>query len=134
MWQPNRAQWWIIWPVALLVVLAWPPEKGRSLAIKAINWAVDPADSLPTLPPALPMGLDDDGDAVAAHDARELDYYRVRDRSALTRWRMTMKAALDPFDPQTERQLLIAVVVLAALAVWRLSDRPPRHRGTAENV
>ena len=75
MWQPHRAQWTIIWTVALLAVLAWPPETGRSLLLKAINRAADPAGSLPALPPPLPLGLDDDGDAVSAHDAREAEYY-----------------------------------------------------------
>jgi hypothetical protein len=47
MWQPNRAQWSIIWTVAVLLVLAWPPDAGRSLGVKAVNWAVDPAGSGP---------------------------------------------------------------------------------------
>jgi hypothetical protein len=123
MWQPTRAQWSIIWTVAVLLVLAWPPDRGRSLLVKAVNWAVDPADSLPALPATLPMGLDDDGDAVAAHDALEAEYYRMRDSSSTTRWRMNMKVARDPFDPSTERQLLIAVAVFGALGVWRLNGR-----------
>jgi hypothetical protein len=123
MWQPNRAQWSIIWTVAVLLVLAWPPDRGRSLVVKAVNWAVDPADSLPALPATLPMGLDDDGDAVAAHDALEAEYYRMRDSSSTTRWRMNLKVARDPFDPSTERQLLIAVAVFSALGVWRLNGK-----------
>jgi hypothetical protein len=123
MWQPNRAQWWIIWTVAMILVLAWPPDRGRSLGVKALNIAVDPADSLPALPPALPMSLDDDGDAVTAHDALEREYYRARDSSTVTRWRMTLKAAGDPLDPLTERQLLVGMGVLSALAVWRLNKR-----------
>jgi hypothetical protein len=119
--QPTPMQWAIICAVAALLVLAWPPEQGRSLIVKAANWIVDPGGSLPTFPPPLPMGLDDDGDAVAAHDAQESEYYRVRERSAITRWRMDMKIARDPFEPQTERQLLIALAVLSGLAVWRLS-------------
>jgi MYXO-CTERM domain-containing protein len=31
-----------------------------------------------------------------------------------------LKTAGDPFDPTTERQILVALAVLAALAVWRL--------------
>src|ERR1700733_6540624 len=121
MWQPNRAQWSIIWNGAVLLGLAWPPDTGRSLLVMAVNWAVDPADSLPALPSTLPMGLDDDGDAVAAHDALEAEYYRTRDRSPTTRWRMRVKVARDPFDPSTERQLLIAVAVFGALGLWRLN-------------
>ena len=105
------------------MILVWPPEKGRSLGVKAVNWAVDPAGTLPTFPAPLPMGLDDNGDAVMAHDALETDYYRVRDRSATTRWRMEMKEAADPIDPQTERQVLVGLGILSALAVWRLGKR-----------
>jgi hypothetical protein len=123
MWQPNRAQWSIIWTVAVLLVLVWPPDKGRSLLVKAVNWAVDPTQSLPALPATLPMGLDDDGDAVTAHDAQEAEYYRRRDSSATTRWRMNVKGAGDPVDPSTERQLLTGVAVLSALAVWRLDGK-----------
>jgi hypothetical protein len=119
MWQPNRAQWPIIWAAAALLVLAWPPAEGRSLMLKGASRLVDPLNSLPALPPPLPMGLDDDGDAVAAHDTQEREYYRVRDTSAATRWRMAIKAARDPFDATTERQLLVGAAVFAALLVWR---------------
>ena len=91
--------------------------------MKAVNWVVDPADSLPTFPPPLPMGMGDDGDAVAAHDAAEADYYHARNSSPLTRWRMTLKEARDSLDPQTERQLLVAAAVLAALVIWRLQGK-----------
>ena len=121
MWQPNRAQWSIIWTVAALVVLAWPPDTGRSLAVKIVNWAVDPSGALPALPPPLPMGLDDNGDAVAAHDAQEAEYYRLHDRSRTLRWRMDLKTAGEPLDPSTERQLLVGIAVLSALGVWRLN-------------
>jgi hypothetical protein len=121
MWQPNRAQWSIIWTVAVLLVLGWPPETGRSLLVKAVNWCADPGGSLPALPRPLPMGLDDNGDAVAAHDLEEAEYYRVHDRSRLTRWQMTLKDMGEPLDPSTERQLLAGVAVLSALGVWRLN-------------
>jgi hypothetical protein len=123
MWQPNRLQWPIIWTVAVLLILCWPPDKGRSLLVKAVNWAVDPSDLLPTLPAPLPIGLDDDGDAVAAHDTQETEYYRLRDSSPMMRWRLSMKVASDPFDPSTERQLLIGVAVLSVLGVWRLNKQ-----------
>lgn len=123
MWQPNRAQWSIVWTVAVLVILAWPPDAGRSLLIKLVNRAADPMGSLPALPAPLPMALDDDGDAVAAHDAEESEYYRQYDSSRLTRWRMTLKSAGEPLDPSTERQLLVGLAVLSALAVWRLQGR-----------
>ena len=121
MWQPNRAQWSMIWAVTVLVLLAWPPDQGRSLIVKALNWAVDPGGTLPELPPPLPMSLGDNGDAVAAHDAAEAEYYRLRERSSVMRWRVDMKTARDPIDPQTERQLLAGIVALSALGVWRLN-------------
>jgi len=122
MWQPRRSQWAIIWPVAALLILGWPPERGRSLGVKAINWIVDPTGALPSFPPPLPMGLDDDGDAVAAHDAQETAYYQQRDSSTLTRWRMQTKEAEVPIDPQTARQLLVGLAVASALVVWRLES------------
>ena len=121
MWQPNRAQWPVIWAAAALIVLAWPPESGRSLLVKAVNRAADPRRALPALPPPLPMSLDDDGDAVSAHDAQEREFYRVYDSTGEARWRMNLRDAGEPLDPSTERQLLVAVGVLSALAVWRLS-------------
>src|SRR5437879_4493515 len=119
MWQPNRAQWTIIWSAAALLVLAWPPEAGRSLLVKAVNRAADPSGA----PPPLPMGLDDNGDAVAEHDAQEREYYRAYGASRLTRWRMRLKETGEPLDPATERQLLVGIGVLSALLVWRLSAR-----------
>ena len=120
MWQPNRAQWSIIWIVAVLTILVWPPEKGRSLLVKGANWAADPAGALPALPPPLPMGLDDNGEAVTAHDAQEAEYYRAYGRSRVARWRLEIKSGSDPLDPQTERQLLAGLLVVSALGVWRL--------------
>jgi len=131
MWQPNRAQWPIIWTVTLLLVLAWPPDRGRSLLLKTVNWIVDPAASLPTMPQPLPMGLDDNGDTVAAHDAQEAEYYRAQARSPMTRWRMEMKHARDPFDATTERQLLVGIAALGALAMWRLNAGPERPGATS---
>lgn len=122
MWQPNTAQWRIIWIVAIVLILAWPSDRGRSLGAKAINWLADPTDSLPTLPPPLPMGLDDNGDAVAEHDAQENEYYRQYSSSRTTRLRMNLKAANDPFDASTERQILTGVAILSALLVWRLNN------------
>ena len=119
-WQPNTAQWRIIWIVAVVMILAWPPDKGRSLGMKVVNWIVDPANSLRTPPPPLPPGLDDDGDAVTAHDAETAEYYEQYQSSALTRLRMRLKVASDPFDPSTERQILAGIGVLSALTVWRM--------------
>jgi len=91
--------------------------------MKAVNWLVDPGNSLPTLPEQLPIGLDDNGDAVTAHDAQEAEYYRQYESSRVTRLRMTLKVAADPFDPSTERQVLAGIAIVSALIVWRLNAR-----------
>lgn len=123
MWQPRARQWALIWPVALLLILAWPPAEERSLGVKAMNWMADPLQSLPALPAPLPMGLEDDGDAVAAHDQQAAAYYNAYDSSGTVRRRMTLKEWTDPADPSTERQLLVGIAVVAALIVWRLERR-----------
>ena len=123
MWQPSRRQWPVIWIAALLIVLAWPPDSGRSLGVKLLNWAADPRGSLPALPPPLPMGLDDDGEAVSEHDMLETAYYQIRERSTITRWRMDLTAASDPFTSSTQRQLLVGLAVVSALLVWRMDGR-----------
>ena len=126
MWQPNTSQWRVIWVVAVVLILMWPAESGRSLATKAANWLADPTNSLPALPAQLPIGLDDNGDAVAAHDAEEAEYYRAYSSSRVTRLRMMLKTAADPFDPSTERQILAGAGILSALFVWRLNGKPAR--------
>lgn len=117
----SRAQWIAICATVAIVILCWPPDRGHgtSLMMKVAHWAVDPAHALPELPPALPPGLGDDGDAVAAHDAILAEYYRLYNSSSTTRWRMDVKAAGDPFDPTTTRQVLVASAAVAALAIWR---------------
>jgi hypothetical protein len=112
--------------MAVVLILAWPAESGKSLATKAANWLADPTNSLPALPAQLPIGLDDNGDAVAAHDAEEAEYYRAYASSSVTRLRMTLKTAADPFDPSTERQILAGAGILSALFVWRLNGKSPR--------
>lgn len=113
----------VIWAVTLLLLLGWPPDRGRSLGLKLVAWAADPTRALPRMPPPLPRSLDDNGDAVAVHDAEEAEFYRVYAGSPLARWRMRLKTAGEPFDPSTERQGLVAIGVLGLLAVWRLDGR-----------
>ena len=124
MWQPNTAQWRLIWIPAVLLILAWPAGNG-SLAVKAIKWAADPFQSLPPRPRPLAMGLGDDTDAVQEHDAAEAEYYRIFNASRMGRLRLRLKDWQDPVDPSTERQLVVGVAILAALGIWRLGTRNP---------
>jgi hypothetical protein len=129
MWQANNRQWWILLVVALLLVALWPPAEDRSLALKLVNWIVDPADSLPTLPPPLSFGRSDDYAAVEAHDLQTRMYDELYAKGGWTRRRLELKVAGDPFNAATERQLLVGVGVLTAFLVWRLgggSARVPR--------
>ena len=122
-WQPNLAQWRIIWIVTLFLILCWPPDRGRCLGIKIANWIADPRDTLPAMPAPLPIALDDNGDAVTEHDALEAEYHRQYESSALTRVRMRLKEAKDPLDPSTERQILAGIGILSALALWRINGK-----------
>jgi hypothetical protein len=42
---------------------------------------------------------------------------------------MDLKLAEDPLQPTTERQLLVALAVLAALSIWRLDARKKKTPG-----
>ncbi|PWT80599.1 MAG: hypothetical protein C5B57_11980 [Blastocatellia bacterium] len=119
MWRPGNAQWWILLATALLLVALWPPAEDRSLAVKFVNWAVDPTDRLPTLPAPLALGQSDDPNAVNAHDMQTRMYDELYNKGGWTRVRLEMKVATDPFNPATERQLLVALGVLTAFVVWR---------------
>jgi hypothetical protein len=123
MWRPANAQWWVLLTVALVVVIAWPPRDGRSLVVTFINWVVDPANQLPVLPAQLELGLGDDPDAVAAHDQQVQQYDAIYLKGGWTRRRLQLKVVRDPFDPATERQLLLAGAVVAVFAVWRFGGR-----------
>ena len=118
--RPTNRQWWLLAVVAMLIVVAWPPSDDRSLAAKFVNWAVDPRDELPVLPSQLALGLGDDPDAVAAHDMVVQQYDTLWAKGGWTRTRLELKAARDPFNPSTERQLLTGIAVLTALIAWRL--------------
>lgn len=120
MWRPNNLQWWLLVVVALLIVFVWPPSGDRSLAVKFVNWAVDPQNVLPTLPDQLPLGLGDDPDAVNAHDLQTQQYDALYLKGGWIRKRLELKVARDPINPSTERQLLTALGVLTAFVVWRM--------------
>jgi hypothetical protein len=122
MWQPNTAQWRLIWTVAVLVILAWP-EENQSLAVKAINWGADPFQTLPRTPSPLTPGLGDDMDAVQQHDAEETAYYRMYSTSRMARLRLQLRDLKDPLDRSTERQVLVGLAILIALSVWRAESK-----------
>jgi hypothetical protein len=119
----SNRQWWFLTIVVLLIVFVWPPPEGRSLAVKFVNWIVDPRNELPVLPGPLPLGLGDDPDAVAAHDMITQQYDALYLKGGWTRRRLELKVARDPFDPSTERQALTMIGVLAGFVAWRMGGR-----------
>lgn len=123
MWRPSNVQWWMLVAVALLTVCAWPPRESKSLAVKFVNWVVDPRDDLPTLPPPLALGHGDDPDAVNERDMQVQQYDALYLEGGWTRRRLLLKVANEPFDPSTERQLLTGVAVLVGFLAWRLGTQ-----------
>ena len=121
--RPTNAQWWILLIVALLLVAAWPSADDRSLALKLVNWAVDPGDRLPILPGPFEAGQGDDLETVNAHDLQTRMYDELYDKGGWTRLRLELKVAGDPFDPGTERQVLAVIAVVAVFVVWRFGGR-----------
>jgi hypothetical protein len=122
--------WWVLLGAALLIVFLWPPSEDRSLAVKFVNWVVDPGHQLPTLPGPLPFGQGDDPAAVESHDLQTRMYDELYNRGGWTRTRLELKVARDPFNPSTERQLLIAFGVVTAFIVWRLNAGTAGNRHT----
>jgi hypothetical protein len=104
---------------ALLLVAVWPSADDRSLAVKFVNWAVDPRDRLPTLPGPFAPGQGDDLETVNAHDLQTRMYDELYEQGGWTRLRLELKVANDPFDPGTERQVLAGIGVVTAFLVWR---------------
>jgi hypothetical protein len=121
MWYPNNLQWWILIVVALLIVFVWPPVDDKSLAVKFVNWAVDPKDELPVLPPQLGLGQGDDPVLVYERDLITQQYDSLYSKGGWTRKRLELKVWDDPFNPSTERQLLAGLGVVTAFVVWRLA-------------
>jgi hypothetical protein len=122
-WRASNAQWWVLVTVAVFIVVAWPSDNDRSLALKLTNWAVDPSDELPILPGPLALGQGDDLDAVEAHDLQVRMYDELDNKGGWTRRRLELKVASDPFSPSTERQVLTGIGVLTAFLVWRFGGR-----------
>jgi hypothetical protein len=130
MWQPGAGQWWALLIVTLLIVALWPPSTDRSLAVKFVNWVVDPRDELPTLPGPLAFGQGDDPEVVNAHDLQTRMYDELYAKGGWMRTRLDLKVARDPFNPSTERQILVAIGIAAAFVTWRFGVRtePPKPR------
>ena len=126
--ETGNGQWWLLITVAMLVVFVWPPSGDRSLAIKAVNWAVDPWGRLPIRPGPLAISEGDDLEAIAAHDLQLREYDALYAKGGWTRTRLELKVARDPLNAATERQLLTGVAVVVAFLAWRRggTGRPPR--------
>jgi hypothetical protein len=108
---------------AVLLVCLWPPADDRSLAVKIVNWAVDPRDELPVLPEPFALGAGDDPDTVTAHDRQVQAYDTLYARGGWTRRRLEWKVARDPFNPATERQVILAFGIVTAFVFWRVNRR-----------
>jgi hypothetical protein len=119
----TRAGSWVLFLTVLVIVVAWPPAAGRSLMVKAVNRAVDPADTLPILPPQLGFGLSDDPQAVEMRDEIVRRYDQMFALGGITRARLRLKVAEDPFNPVTERQLLLVFGVVVAFLTLRPGAR-----------
>jgi hypothetical protein len=122
MWQPNNRQWWVLAIVALFIACAWPPgpsNNDKSLAMKFVNWAVDPRGELPVMPPPFTFANGDDPQTVIEHDTQSLDYGVLYLKGGWTRRRLELKVAGDPLKPSTQRQLLVALGVATAFLAWR---------------
>ena len=115
----KPARWRVLFVTALVLVAAWPPEKDRSLAMKAVNWAVDPTGTLPVLPEQLGFGMSDDVAAVEERDAEVRRYDQALAGGAFMRMRLRLKVAPDPFRPSSTRQCLLLGGVIAAFLVLR---------------
>lgn len=115
----SRTGSWVLLATALLIVAVWPPDKDRSLLVKAVNWSVDPGNTLPVLPPQLGFGLSDDVQAVEMRDSMVRRYDEYFNRDAVTRLRLQAKVAEDPFNAASERQLLLAFGIVVAFLVLR---------------
>jgi hypothetical protein len=115
----NKFTFSVVVVVALTIVSVWPSEDDRSLAVKFVNWIVDPLDALPVLPPQLALGRGDDPEAVEARDLQTQQYDALYLKGGWTRRRLELKVARDPINPATERQLLLVIGVVSALFAWR---------------
>ena len=117
----SRLAWWLLLAVTLGIITIWPPQEHRSLGVQFVNWVVDPAHRLPVLPPQLGFGVGDDPQVVEARDAEVRRYDEAYNAGGWTRLRLRLKVATDPFEPHTERQLLLLFAALTWFMTWRRS-------------
>ena len=132
MWQPNNRQWCVLVIAALFIACAWPPSppsNDKSLAMKFVNWAVDPRGELPVMPPPFTFANGDDPETVTAHDTQSLNYGLLYLKGGWIRRRLELKVADDPFNRSTERQLLLALGVATVFLVWRFERKNERAPG-----
>jgi hypothetical protein len=108
---------------SVLIVGAWPPRDGKSLAAKFVNWAWIRETSCRRCPISSRSGPATIPDAVNARDMQVQQYDALYLKGGWTRKRLELKVAGDPFDPGTERQLLTVAAVMLALVVWRMGGR-----------
>jgi hypothetical protein len=120
----RRSPWPYVAALVAALALAWPPDGGRSLAVRAINWVADPHQQLPRRPSPLAIGVDDDADVVTAHDQEEHAYEAMYRGPWTGRLRLQLRDAADPFDASTERPVLVAIGLIAA--VFALNKRQPQ--------
>jgi len=118
----HRASTWLV-AFGVLLVCIWPPQNDRSLVAKMVNWAVDPGDQVPVLPEPFGLGAGDDPEIVAEHDAQVQAYDSLYEKGGWTRRRLELKVARDPFNPATERQVILALGIVTAFVFWRLNRR-----------
>jgi len=119
--QPMRHASNLLVAFLVLLVCLWPPASERSLAVRLVNWAVDPRDELPVLPAPFALGAGDDPDAVAEHDAQVQAYDARYAQGGWMRRRLALKVARDPFDAAAERQVLLALGIVVAFVLWRIT-------------
>jgi hypothetical protein len=102
-----------------LLVLAWPPNQDRSLAIKVVNWLADPGGTLHGPPEII---LYDEHANMSGYEAERAEYERLYAESPIFRMRLRLKGASSFFSPVTDRQVLMGLGVLGMLFLWRLGS------------
>ena len=123
---PTRTGAWVLFLTVLAVITAWPPQTGRSLALKLVHVAVDPDGSLPFLPEQLDFGLSDDPQAVDLRDMLVRRYDDALASGPVMRTRLRLKNVTDPLEPSTERQLLLLFTAAVAFSVLKTKGAASR--------